>query len=137
MLALGVFVGSIITVGVINTKDWTKLHGLLVTLLGAALSGTVFGFIDYLAAQSGQKLGDALFNYPVGLVLGMMWVYVQAAAENIKAGNRWLGWLHIAGVVIATAIALLILFSAPFRDLLPKSGNHSTPPSVNTNAAPN
>lgn len=116
MLALGIFVGSIITNGVIKTKDWTKLHGLLLTLLGAALSGTVFGFIDYLG---GQRLGEALFNYPIGLVLGMMWVYVYAAAEHIREGYHWLGWLHIVGVVIATVLALLILFSPAFRALLP------------------
>jgi hypothetical protein len=116
MLALGIFVGSIITVGVINTKDWTKLQGLLVTLLGSALSGAVFGFIDYLG---GPKLGDALFNYPLGLVLGMMWVYVEAAARHIREGYRWLGWLHIAGVVIATVLTLLILFSPAFRECLP------------------
>lgn len=117
MLALGIFVGTIITVGVINTKDWTKIHGLLVTLLGAALSGAVFGFIEYLG---GQSLGDALFNYPVGLLLGMMWAYVWVAARHIREGHRLLGWLHIAGVVIVTLLALLILFSPEFRGLLPK-----------------
>lgn len=128
MLFLGIFVGTIITVGVIKTKDWTKLQGLLVTLLGSALSGSVFGFIDYLG---GQRLGDALFNYPVGLVLGMMWAFVAEAAENIRRGYPWLGWLHIAGVVLATILTLLILFSPAFRKLLPKNSNQDTPPAPN------
>ena len=120
MLALGIFVGSIISIGVLKTTDWSKLQGLFVTILGSALSGAVFAFINYLG---GTKLGDAVFLYPLGLLLALMWAYARAAAQHIQAPDkslRLLGWLHLVGLLIVTGATTSLLFSPSLRELLPK-----------------
>lgn len=120
MLALGLFVGFIISTGVIKTTDWTKLQGLFVTIIGSALSGGAFAFIEKLG---GERLGDALFFYPIGLLLGLMWRYALAAITHIKSPDRPLqvvGWLHIIGMTLVTLFTALLLFTPSLRKLLPE-----------------
>jgi len=89
-------------------------------MLGAALSGTVFTFIEKMM---GTTLGPALFMYPVGLAWSLLWLYADQAIENVKssvANQQIVGWLHISGMILGTVLVLLLLLSQGFRDLLPK-----------------
>ena len=120
MLSLGAFIGTIITLATLSTTNWSDVGKVLTDLIGAAFTGGVFTFIQFLG---GKKIGEGLFLYPVGLVLGMMWVYSKTAMINItseKVESQILGWLHILGLVLMTLAALAILFTSKFRSMLPK-----------------
>jgi hypothetical protein len=128
MLALGLFIGSVVTIGIQATRDWSNLAKVLSTIFSAALAGTVFTFIEFLG---GSKLGNALFYYPVGLLLGLMWGYARAALANVQAehGNaRTLGWLHLAGLFGCTLVVIALLFSPSLRGKLPNASDHSQAP---------
>jgi hypothetical protein len=116
MTALGVFIGAVITIGIRQIKDWSKLRQLLTTLISAALAGAAFTFIQYVG-ESG--LGTAIFFYPVGLVLGLGWANAPAAAENLRSNKPLIGWLHIVGLAALTFFVVAVLFSPSFRSLLP------------------
>ncbi len=119
LLALGVFVGTLICIAVRKTTNWSDGVKVVVALLGAALSGTVFTSIQKMP---GQSLGAALFMYPIGLAWSLLWLYSDQSIENIRSGNghlKLVGWLHIAGMVLGTVLVLLLLLSKDFRGLLP------------------
>jgi len=116
MLALGLFVGTIISLGIYNTKvdAWQKLGTMLSVTLGAAFGGTVFIFLE---ALGGKTLGAARFMYPVGLILGMMWVYIRWAEEQMESGTpleKKLGLGHLVLVLFITAVVLVIVVMAFF-----------------------
>lgn len=118
-LALGVFVGTLICVAIGKTTNWTDAVKLVTALIGAALSGVVFTFIQWMHNQS---FGPSIFMYPVGLAWSLIWLYAYEALINLKEkGNlQIIGWLHISGMVIATVLVLLLLLSKDFRNLLPQ-----------------
>ncbi|MEI8573640.1 hypothetical protein U737_19415 [Methylomonas sp. LW13] len=120
MLALGVFIGSLICIAVRKTTNWSDAAKVVVALIGAALSGTVFTFIEKIL---GTSLGAAMFMYPVGLAWSLVWLYADQSIEHIKStdsNQRTAGWLHIAGIILGTIFVLLLLLSESFRALLPK-----------------
>lgn len=124
MLALGVFMGSIITFGIRGTTDWKNLEKTLGILISVAFSGGLFAFFTMVQKLGGNLPGDALFMYPVGLVLGTGWVQAIAIPDLVgseKRGVQLLGWLHAAGLVIITLMSLALLFSQSFRDQLPSA----------------
>lgn len=120
LLTLGVFIGSIISIAVNKNTNWSNIHSYIWSIIGSALSGAVFSFIQYLG---GLTLGDALFMYPIGLLVGLMWVMNSNAVENLKSGNKLIkvfAVLQIVGVFIFSIIVLMILFLPGFKDILPK-----------------
>ena len=119
LLALGMFVGTLISIAVRQTTNWSDTIKVVVGMLGAALSGTVFTFIEKLL---GTSLGAALFMYPVGLAWSLLWLYADQAVENVLGkdiNQKIVGWLHIVGMVLGTLLVLALLLSKNFRDLLP------------------
>lgn len=120
LLALGVFVGTLLCIAVRRTTNWSDPVKVVVSLLGAALSGVVFTFIEKMM---GDSLGQALYMYPVGLAWSLLWLYADQALDNIKSTDSSLkivGFLHLLGMIIGTTLVLLLLLSKPFRDLLPQ-----------------
>jgi len=121
LLALGIFVGTLLCIAVRKTTNWSDAVKVIIALLGAALSGTVFTFIDKIL---GSSLGKAVFMYPVGLAWSLLWLFSEHAIGNVKDSNenlRIIGWLHITGMIIATVLVLMLLLSEGFRNLLPQS----------------
>jgi hypothetical protein len=119
LLALGVFIGTLLCIAVRKTTSWSDAVKVIVAIVGAALSGTVFTFIEKMM---GTSLGPALYMYPVGLAWSLLWLYADQAIDNVKATNsnqKIVGWLHISGMVLGTVLILLLLLSKQFRDLLP------------------
>jgi len=121
LLALGIFVGTLLCIAVRKTTNWSDAVKVIIALLGAALSGTVFTFIDKIL---GSTLGNAVFMYPVGLAWSLLWLFAEQAIGNVRDPNinlRIVGWLHIIGMVVATVLVLMLLLWDGFRNLLPRS----------------
>ena len=119
LLALGVFVGTLICVAVRKTTNWSDAVKVIIALLGAALSGIVFTFIETLL---GTSLGSALFMYPIGLAWSMLWLNPEGLIKRATSDNlneRIIGWLNIGGAAIATILVLLLVFSEKVRSMLP------------------
>lgn len=119
LLTLGIFVGTLICVAVRKTTNWSDAVKVIVALLGAALSGGVFTFIE---KRLGTSLGPALFMYPVGLAWSLLWLYADQAIVSVNSSSssqKIVGWLHIAGMALGTLLVLLLLLSEKFRKLLP------------------
>lgn len=102
MMALGVFVGAVVTDAIRRRED-TGVASIL-GVISAALSGVVLAFMKF----AGVTDQDALMCYPIGLVLGMMWAYSDVAAENVRKGHV-IGWLHLIGTVGVTALAVIVV----------------------------
>jgi WD40 repeat protein len=119
MLALGGFIGTIITVALMKTQNWSDSAKVVTALISSALSGVVFTFIEKVL---GTSLGEAIFWYPVGLLIGLMCVYMEYAMGNIKSGKPilvTLGVAHIVGVVVIIGFVIALLLSPALRSLLP------------------
>ena len=120
LLTLGVFIGSIISIAVKKNTNWSNVQSYIWSIIGAACSGAVFTFIQYLG---GLSLGDAIFMYPIGLLIGLMWILSGNAIENLKSENRSIrlfAILHIVGVLIFSILVLMILFIPGFINILPQ-----------------
>jgi hypothetical protein len=114
MLMLGAFIGFIIAYGLQKITDWSQPGNVFSAIISAAVAGGIFTFIQFLG---GEKLGTALFLYPVGLAYGALcnnlrWV----TGPNI---NRTIASLHIAGFCIASILLLLLFLWPAFRSWLP------------------
>jgi phosphate/sulfate permease len=121
MLALGGFIGYVVTVGIQSVDDWSDLQKILATIISAALTGGVFSFIEFLG---GNKLKDALFFYPIGLVLAMLWAYAPSALMQVQSPNnnvQLLAWLRLILAFTASLFVFAILFSPALRAKLPKT----------------
>lgn len=124
-LALGLFVGSIISISLLNIPSWNDWKGTMITIFGVAFSGTVFTFIEFLHQDEGPT--EALYFYPVGLVLGLIWIIYSSASANIrnatkvKYGGYIIGGLQIAMIVFLCLFTLAILFSSTARCMLPQT----------------
>lgn len=119
LLALGVFVGTLLCIAVRKTTDWSDAVKVAVAIIGAALSGTVLIFIE---DKMGVTSGDAIFMYPVGLAWSLLWLYADQAIENVRSDNgnqRIVGWLHVGAMALGTVLMLLLLLSEDARKRLP------------------
>ena len=119
MLTLGAFVGAVLAVGLSQIQGvggYVKVVGFL---LASALTGGVFTFIDYLG---GPKLGGAIFAYPGGLLLGVVWYWVNTeAVPRIMAADasredKILGWGHVVFAVVLTVIAAALVLPPAFHE---------------------
>ena len=114
LLMLGAFIGYVVTYGLRQVSDWSKPSNVFSAVISAAVSGGVFVFIQWLG---GEKLGQALFMYPVGLAYGALCVNLRwVTGQNV---NRVIANLHILGFAAASILLLLLLLSSEFRKLLP------------------
>ena len=119
LLTLGIFVGTLLGIAVRMTTNWSDAVKVIAGIISVALSGVVFTFIQRMW---GHDLGPALYMYPVGLAYSLVWLFADQAISNVKSDNLNLtlvGWLHIAGMVLATVLVLLFLLSDNFRRRLP------------------
>lgn len=116
MLAAGAFVGGLLTLGLDLIQGWATYQKVITFVLSAAFSGVVFNFIGY---AGGQKVGNGLFMYPVGLLLALMWFQVPAATANIRGTEgvlHLLGWGHLIALVVITLIAAALVLPPAFRE---------------------
>jgi len=113
IFTLGLFVGWIV---VQILKEPVVSQKAVAFILSAALGGVGIGAVDYFG---GHTLGDALFTYPIGLVISLLWFYSYNAVEYITAQKpslKVLGWAQLVGIVAATFVALSLVL--PLHKLL-------------------
>lgn len=112
MLCLGSFVAGVMNYGLSNIKDTDTFSKVSASIFGAAFSGVIFIFLEFLLKP--QVNGDApsfksVFMYPVGLVLSLLWLQINDTIENkIMAkghlAKQIIGWLHFIGLTIVTIL---------------------------------
>ncbi|MEO0344982.1 MAG: hypothetical protein AAF229_01885 [Pseudomonadota bacterium] len=117
MFTLGGFVGGLLTLGIDKQKTLTEYTKLITTVLGAAFSGVVMGFIGYLGKL---QIGDAIFMYPVGLLLALLWFYSGVAMDNIRSDKDYLkrlGYAHMAALATITLLVMVLLSKPVISDV--------------------
>lgn len=120
LFALGLFVGTIVATGVDHTANWKNSAKVVASFLSAALAGTVLTFIQRVGGPSLNQ--STAYCYPLGLAYALIWYYTPVAIDHIKSTNsglRFLGWLHIMGLVVSVVLGALLFFSPTVRQLLP------------------
>lgn len=114
MLMLGAFMGYVIAYGLRQVTEWNKPANVFAAVTSAALSGAVLAFMQF---AGGEKLGQGLFFYPVGLGYGALLPHLEWLTKGEKITG--LGWLHIVAVAVATILLLMLLLWPWFRTLFP------------------
>ncbi|MEL6951249.1 MAG: hypothetical protein AAGM16_14165 [Pseudomonadota bacterium] len=117
MFTLGAFVGGLLTLGIDKQKTLSEYTKLITTVLGAAFSGVVMGFIGYLGNLG---IGDAIFMYPVGLLMALLWFYSGVAMNNIRSDKnnlRALGYAHMAALVMISLLVMVLLSKPVVTDM--------------------
>lgn len=122
LACLGGFVGAVVTIGlkfIGNTSDYKQI---LLTILGAALSGTVLLFINRF------RNTRALGAYCVGLLVAYMWAYTAAGVEAFESDDpntHLIGMLHLGGVGLVTIVAAVLFLPPAFREVWGNKGGHT------------
>lgn len=112
MLSLGAFAGGVLCLGLPLNPENFKIDELMkITLfvVSTAITGPIFTWIGKLGGAT--TLGDALFSYPIGLLLALLWFYVRISLLNFSTGNVKLivlSALHILIVMAATLVAAYV-----------------------------
>ncbi|MEL6838436.1 MAG: hypothetical protein AAFP85_04045 [Pseudomonadota bacterium] len=108
LLCLGLFVGGVIGLAISDGSMWEKGTGAITAILGAALGGALGVFLQYAPTD----LGDAVFAYPIGLVLGVIWPFGRGSWAIIKTGekgNKIYAGLHILILVIVSGLTFYVV----------------------------
>ena len=107
MLALGTFIGLIATYPlpfITEIDDWRKV---LASIIGACFGGVVATFIT----NQSKRAPDAVFMYPVGLMLGYSWQQTRALGDMVKGQDHWmvfLGGVGLLGNILLTLFAVVL-----------------------------
>jgi len=107
MLAMGVFVGLLVTQGMDYAKDIETYKKILTVVLSSSFGGVV---VAYIGKQLDKK--EAIPMYPVGLLLGYVWLQIPKLAALIIGGSTlsfWLGVLGMVGSLILTIVAVAVI----------------------------
>lgn len=115
MLSMGAFVGGILNFGLKHINDNKAFQKVATTILGAAFSGVVFVFLQYVyGKQTDPSFLRSVFMYPVGLILSLLWSQIVETIEeritSSKPSKRILGWAHVLAVSIASIAIVVLLF---------------------------
>lgn len=111
LFCLGVFVGTIATLGVKYINDVSEWQKVLAAVLPAVLSGVAIAFVDRF------KYAPSLGAYPLGLVAALMWAYSDVGVKNFTCGEnkgtKAIGFLHLlAASLVTISSAVLVLVPA-------------------------
>jgi hypothetical protein len=115
MLALGGFVGALLTLGIAHIDNYSSFKKVVMTILGAAFSGVVMKFAEKLG---GSSSGGAFFMYPVGLLLSLFWLYAAVLVKlAIAPKTRLFGVSGIVGLVLSTVAAVAFTFPPALKEV--------------------
>jgi hypothetical protein len=116
MLAMGIFVGLVACQGtafVGSVESWQKV---MVEILGACFGGVV---VTYMGKQM-QSAGNAVYMYPVGLLLSYSWLKTAKLAPMMiyHSGEFqfYLGLAGLLGVVVLSLVAFVFVLPSAARD---------------------
>jgi hypothetical protein len=110
MFSLGCFAGGVLCLTFpLKPEDFKSEQLMKVTLfvLSTALTGPIFAAIANFGGAS--KLSDALFAYPIGLLLALLWYYVRISLANFATDNK-----KMQRIAVAQIIGVTILTGAAF-----------------------
>ncbi|MFM0061385.1 hypothetical protein PQR64_37900 [Paraburkholderia phytofirmans] len=105
LFCAGVFISSIATVSlkyIENSGDW---RSTLAVILPAVFSGVALSFTK-------RFKNEALGCYPLGLVIGLMWNFMEVAKRDISVGDTThllVGIAQILGTVAVTGFAVAVV----------------------------
>lgn len=109
-LTLGLFIGLVVSYGLLHITDWTGWAAALSGAISAAVAGGIFAMLDVSAGKSGGDKDGARYAYPMGLLLGLLWVFIHYAHKHKT--------MYFIGGTTATLIVLAILFVPSVRKKL-------------------
>ena len=118
MLCLGGFVGGFLVLGLDDTTGMENWQKVVSTSFAAAFSGVLFAFIQLIGRD---KIGEAMFMYPVGPPLAMLWYYGRDAGKNMASpdpATKLLGWGHMALLLGLSGVAVALSLFPTFRSVL-------------------
>ena len=112
MLCLGAFVAGVMNYGLSNIKDTDTFSEVSASIFGAAFSGVIFIFLEFLLKPhaTGDKVSfKSVFMYPVGLILSLLWLQMNETIDNRimatgKPAKQIVGWLHFLGLSSITVL---------------------------------
>ncbi|WP_421765122.1 hypothetical protein [Ekhidna sp.] len=114
MLSLGTFIGGLTNYGLNTISKGNDFVTVITSSIGLAFGGALFIFIQ--AFKLGE--GKAIYMYPIGLVLSLIWGQINVTIENrIKGDNmntRIIGYVHLIGVSALTVFLIFKLFFTEF-----------------------
>lgn len=112
MFCLGAFVAGVMNYGLSNIKDTDTFSKVSASIFGAAFSGIIFIFLEFLLKK--QESGDvasfkSVFMYPVGLLLSLLWLQMNETIDkrilaNGEPSKQIVGWLHFIGLSALTVL---------------------------------
>lgn len=91
-----------------SAGDWKQI---LLTILGAALSGLVLVFIGRF------KTTGALGAYCVGLLVAYMWAYTPTGVEAFQSADpntHIIGLLHLGGLALISLVSAALFLPTGF-----------------------
>ncbi len=119
MLCMGAFVGGVLNYGLSKIKDDNSFGKIVTTIFGAAFSGVVFVFLEYLVNKEDTS-SEQIYMYPIGLILALLWAQVPYTIENrIKSDNVYvkiIGVIHFLGVSGITVFLIINVFTGTKLD---------------------
>jgi len=117
MLCLGAFVGGILNYGLLHIKDGPGFKEHVTVVFGAAFSGVVFVFLQFLInlKEEGAAISSAdrqaIYVYPVGLILALLWAQIPKTLDeritNPERGKRIVGWLHLVTLSLLSVVIVV------------------------------
>jgi len=116
MLCLGAFVGGIMNYGLAKIHDHESFLKVSAAIAGSVFSGGVFLYLQFMTSKlemKGVLKQEAIYFYPIGLILALLWLQVLSTIENLlkpESKNKIIGWLHFIFVSLITIGILIILF---------------------------
>lgn len=117
MFCMGAFVGGILNYGLREIEDETSFSKIVTTIFGAAFSGVVFVFLEFLINAKAPKPGEGsehIYMYPLGLIIALMWAQVPVTIEKYINSDKKLlkaiGIAHMMFMVLVTIYLIIFLF---------------------------
>lgn len=118
MLSMGAFVGGILNYGLREIKDDTSFSKVVTTIFGAAFSGVVFVFLEFLintrTAEASNPESLHIYFYPLGLIIALMWAQIPVTIEKYinsdKALLKAIGIAHMIFMIAITIYLVIFLF---------------------------
>jgi len=119
MFSMGAFVGGILNYGLREIEDDSSFSKVVTTIFGAAFSGVVFVFLEFLINANATKSGgngssEHIYMYPLGLIIALLWAQIPVSIEKYINSDKWLlkaiGIIHMIFMVVITIYLIKFLF---------------------------
>mgnify|MGYP001794699759 CR=1 FL=1 len=118
MLCLGLFVGGVIGLIMTQESQLSATSKTFTAIFCAAIGGGIGAFIQYIETP----VGDAVYAYPMGLVLGFIWPFVKGSwalvREKDGVKKHPVATLHVVAVFLVSGMTFSVVMFPQFRSVL-------------------